>query len=162
MIHQLTHFFDKLIHILQTPWGWVLGLGFALGNYFAAHSFIIFLVVAVTLIDAAWGIAVSIHCGRFTRSELGRLTIAKLAVYGCVIFVFVGLDKFIDSTLATSLVAAAIVLVEFWSSCASMLILFPNFLFLRLLKKALIGEIASKLKIPEEEVRKVLEEKENE
>jgi len=162
MIHQFSHFIDRLIQILQTPWGWVLGFCFALGNYFAEHSFIIFLVVAVTLIDAAWGIAVSVHRGQFTRSELGRLTIAKLAVYGCVIFVFVGLDRFMDSTLATSLVAAAIVLVEFWSSCASMLILFPNFLFLRLLKKALIGEIASKLKVPEEEVMKILEEKENE
>jgi hypothetical protein len=38
-----------------------------------------------------------------------------------------------------------------------MLILYPNFLFLRLLKKALTGEIASKLGIPEEEVKEVLE-----
>ena len=37
-----------------------------------------------------------------------------------------------------------------------MIILFPNFLFLKLFKKALTGEIASKLKIPEEEVEKVL------
>ena len=71
-------------------------------------------------------------------------------------FVFIGLDKFIDSTVTASIIGAAIVLVEFWSSCASMLILYPNFLFLRLLKKALTGEIASKLNIPVEEVEEVL------
>lgn len=162
MLHQFTHFIDRLTQILQTPWGWALGIGLALGNYFAAHSFIVFLVVAVTLIDAAWGIAVSISRGQFTLSELARLTIAKLAVYGCAVFVFVGLDKFMDSTLATSLVAASIILVEFWSSCASMLILFPNFLFLRLMKKALVGEIASKLKMSEEEVLTILEEERKE
>ena len=153
---------DKLLHILQHPTGWVLGIGIAIGNYFSAHSFIVFLVVAVTLIDAVWGIAVSIHQGRFTLSELARLTIAKLAVYGCAIFVFVGLDKVMSTTLSTSLVAAAIVLVEFWSSCASMLILYPNFLFLRLMKKALTGEIASKLRVNEEDVENILNGEKNE
>ena len=37
-----------------------------------------------------------------------------------------------------------------------MLILFPNFLFLKLFRKALTGEIAAKLKISEEEVEAVL------
>lgn len=156
MFHTLTHTYDKLCHILQRPAGWALGILFAIANYFEGHSFVVFLVVAVTLIDAAWGIAVSIHQGHFTLSELLRLTIAKLGVYGSALFVFVGLDKFMGSTITTSVVAGAIVLVEFWSSCGSMLILFPNFLFLRLLKKALTGEIASKLNIPEEEVENVL------
>lgn len=156
MIKTVDRLIDKLVNIIQHPTGWMLGIGIAIGNYFANHSFIVFLVVAVTLIDAAWGIAVSIHQGRFTLSELARLTIAKLAVYGCAVFVFVGLDKFMNTTLSSSLVAAAIVLVEFWSSCASMLILFPNFLFLRLIKKALTGEIASKLRVNEEDVEHIL------
>ncbi len=156
MIKMISHTLDKLVQILHHPAGWALGILVAVTNYFAAHSFAVFLVVAVTLIDAAWGIAVSIHQGRFTLSELLRLTIAKLGVYGSALFVFVGLDKFVGSTITTSVVAGAIVLVEFWSSCGSMLILFPNFLFLRLMKKALTGEIASKLNIPEEEVENVL------
>jgi hypothetical protein len=126
-------------------------------EYIAGHSFVVFLVLAVTLIDAAWGIAVSVHQGKFTLSELARLTVAKIAVYGCALFVFIGLDKFIESTITASVVGAAIVLVEFWSSCASMLILYPNFLFLRLMKKVLIGEIASKLKISEDEARELME-----
>ena len=154
----LEHLLAKLYGILQTGCGWIMGVLFFVADYFAGHSFTVNLVVAVTLMDAFWGIAVSIKQGRFTLSELARLTIAKIAVYGCALFVFVGLDRVADTVVATALIGSAIVLVEFWSSCGSMLILFPNFLFLKLMKKALKGEIASKLHISEEDVDKVLEE----
>jgi len=157
MIQQALHSLTRIPQVLSTGWGWVTLASISVLDYIAGHSFVVFLVVAATLIDAVWGIAVSLKKGEFTKSELARLTIAKLAVYGCVMFVFIGLDKFINSTITASIIGAAIVLVEFWSSCASMLILYPNFLFLRLLKKALTGEIASKLGIPEEEVKEVLE-----
>lgn len=157
MIHQALHSLTRIPQVLSTGWGWVTFASLSVLDYIAGHSFVVFLVLAATLIDAVWGIAVSLKKGEFTKSELARLTIAKLAVYGCVMFVFIGLDKFINSTITASIIGAAIVLVEFWSSCASMLILYPNFLFLRLLKKALTGEIASKLGIPEDEVKEVLE-----
>lgn len=152
-----SHALSKLACLLQTIGGWLALLAITVVDYFAGHGFVVLLVVAVTLMDAAWGIAVSVKQGRFTLSELARLTIAKLAVYGSAMFVFVGLDKIVDNTISASIVGAAIVLVEFWSSCASMLILYPNFMFLRLIKKALTGEIASKLHISEEEVKNVLE-----
>ena len=158
ILRLLTHFASKLLCILQTLWGWLVGGALFAAEYFGGHKFIVFLVLSVTLMDAVWGIAVSIKQGRFTLSELARLTIAKLAVYGCAMFVFVGLDKMTDNILTAAIVGAAIVLVEFWSSCASMLILYPRFLFLRLMKKALTGEIAAKLHIDESEVEKVLEE----
>jgi hypothetical protein len=149
-----------LCAILQTAWGWALGGLIFMTNYlmyyFVGHKFTIFLVVAVTLMDAFWGIVVSYRQGRFTLSELARLTIAKLAVYGCALFVFAGLDRVVDATFTTAIVGSAIVLVEFWSSCGSMLILFPNFLFLKILRKALTGEIAAKLHVSEDEVETVL------
>lgn len=156
--HIAGHAIEKLASILTTIGGWCALLLLFIVDYFAGHSFVVMLVVAVTLLDAVWGIAVSVKQGKFTLSELARLTIAKLAVYGCALFVFVGLDKITDTTFSASIIGAAIVLVEFWSSCASMLILFPHILFLRLMKKALTGEIASKLKISEEDVESVLEE----
>lgn len=156
-VYHAAHSLLKLSHILSNGWGWLIGIGLAFIDYFAGHSFVVFLVAAATLIDAGWGIAVSIHNGKFTKSELARLTFAKLIVYGCVLFIFIGIDKMIDSTITASVIGAAIVLVECWSSCASMLILFPNFLFLRLLKKALLGEIASKLGISEDEAKELME-----
>jgi len=152
----LKHIGVKLLGILQTVQGWVAaGLLFLL-DFIAGHELAVGLVVAVTLMDAAWGITVSIHRRKFALSELARLTIGKLAVYGCAMLVFIGLDKLIGMTLTASVVGAAITLVELWSASASMLILFPNFLFLKLLRKALTGEIASKLGVEPEEVEKVL------
>lgn len=143
--------------MLSTSWGWATFAALAVMDYISGHSFVVFLVLAATIIDAVWGIAVSLKQGEFTKSELARLTIAKFAVYGCAMFIFIGLDKFVDTTITASIVGALIVLVEFWSSCGSMLILFPNFLFLRIMKKALVGEVASKLKISEEEAMELLE-----
>jgi len=152
----IKHIGLKLLGILQTVQGWVVaGLLFLL-DFIAGHELAVGLVVAVTLMDAAWGITVSIHRRKFALSELARLTIGKLAVYGCAMLVFIGLDRLIGMTLTASVVGAAITLVELWSASASMLILFPNFLFLKLLRKALTGEIASKLGVEPEEVEKVL------
>lgn len=147
---------DKLGHILHTVQGWVIAGAVFAADYIAGHELAVGLVIAVTIMDAVWGITVSVKKKRFALSELARLTIGKLAVYGCAMVCFIGLDKMIDMTLSTSIVGAAITLVELWSASASMLILFPNFLFLRLLKKALTGEIAAKLKISEEDVEAVL------
>jgi len=164
MIDMLGHYAMKAVvrlgEILQTMSGWIALAAFFVMDYFAGHGFIVGLAVVVTIMDAVWGIAVSVKQGKFTLSELARLTIAKLAVYGCALTVFVGLDKVTGSIVTGSLVGAAIVLVEFWSCCASMLILYPNFLALKLIKKALTGEIASKLHISEEDVEKVLAEEE--
>ena len=46
---------------------------------------------------------------------------------------------------------------ELWSTAASMLICFPNMPFLQLLKKALVGEIASKLNVKPEDVEAALD-----
>lgn len=147
---------DKLQHILHTIAGWFVGLILFLGDFIGGHELTVGLVVFVTLMDAIWGITVSIKKKRFALSELARLTIGKLAVYGCAMLTFIGLDKMIGMTLSASIISTAICLVELWSASASMIILFPNFFFLKLFKKALTGEIASKLKIPEEEVDAVL------
>lgn len=149
---------SKLAYILTTWLGWATGIALFIAEYFAGHKAIMWLVILVTFMDAAWGIAVSLKQGKFTKSELARLTINKLLVYGSVMFVFVSLDKIIDSTITASVVGTGITLVELWSSCASMLILYPHIAFLRLLKKALTGEIASKLGIDESEVEAVLAE----
>ncbi len=150
------HVLEKLQAILHTVQGWVVAFVLFAADYIAGHELAVGLVVAVTLMDAVWGITVSIRKARFALSELARLTIGKLAVYGCAMLVFIGLDKMVGMTLSASVVGAAITLVELWSASASMLILFPNFLFLKLLRKALRGEIASKLGVKEEDVEDLL------
>lgn len=156
----IKHIGIKLLSILQTVQGWIAAGVLFILDFIAGHELAIGLVIFVTLMDAAWGITVSVRNKKFALSELMRLTIGKLAVYGCAMLVFIGLDKMVGLTLSASIVGAAITLVELWSASASMLILFPNFLFLKLLKKALTGEIATKLGITPEEVSSVLDEME--
>lgn len=159
-IHSIiSHCFSKLMTLSCTAYGWILALLTMIIDYFSPHALVIKLVVAATLLDAIWGIAVSIKEGRFTLSELARNTVGKLTVYGSALFVFVGLDKFTDSTISTKVIGGVIMLVELWSSSASMLILFPDFPFLRLFQKALTGEIAAKLQVPVEEVESALRRK---
>lgn len=160
MLNIIEKIFIKLGAILQTVQGWVIALGLFLAEYFFAdHATVVWLVLTATLLDAVWGIAVSISHGQFTLSELMRLTVAKIAVYGCALAVFIGLDKVTGTELSTDIVGGAIILCESWSMCASMLIIFPHIAILQLLKKALTGEIATKLRIEPEEVEKVLNEK---
>ena len=148
----------KLGTILQTVQGWVVAAGIFVAEYFFAdHATVVWLVLTATLLDAVWGIAVSISHGQFTLSELMRLTVAKIAVYGCALAVFIGLDKVTHTELTTDIVGGAIILCETWSMLGSMLIIYPHIPILQLLRKALTGEIASKLGIPEEEVKEVLE-----
>lgn len=165
MIHVhsiISHCFSKLMTLSCTAYGWILALLTMIIDYFSPHALVIKLVVIATILDAIWGIAVSIKEGRFTLSELMRNTVGKLTVYGSALFIFIGLDKFTDSTISTKVIGALIMLVELWSSSASMLILYPDFPFLRLFQKALSGEIASKLNIPVEDVEKTLKRKKDE
>ena len=162
MTEVLTKTLTKLSAILQTVQGWAIAAGIFLGEYFLTdHAGVVWLVLAVTLLDAAWGIAVSVTHGQFTLSELMRLTVSKIAVYGCALAVFIGLDKITSSELCTDIVGSAIVLCEAWSMSASMLILFPHIPVLQLLRKALTGEIANKLRTTPEEVEGVFNANEN-
>lgn len=157
--------FLKLGEALQHVWGWIIAVGLFIADIFAGHGFIVNLVVAVTLMDAIWGITVSLKQKKFALSELMRQTVGKIAVYGCALFGVAGVDFYLNSqtglemTITTAIVGVVIVLTELWSSTASMLILFPDFPVLHLLEKALTGEIARKLNIPENEVTEVLKRK---
>lgn len=157
MIQIIEKLFSKLTAILQTVQGWAVAAGIFVAEYFFAdHATVVWLVVAVTLMDAVWGVAVSVRHGQFTLSELLRLTIAKVAVYGCALAVFIGLDKVTGTELSTDVVGSAIILCEAWSMMGSMLIIYPRVPILQLLRKALTGEIANKLRITPEEVEDAL------
>lgn len=73
---------DKLQSILHTLAGWVVAILLFLADFIVGHELAVGLVVFVTLMDAVWGITVSIKKKRFALSELARLTIGKLQVFG--------------------------------------------------------------------------------
>ena len=86
------HTGEKLLSILHTVQGWIVAVVLFMLDFIAGHELAVGLVVAVTLMDAIWGITVSIKRKKFALSELARLTVGKLAVYGCAMLAFIGLD----------------------------------------------------------------------
>lgn len=152
--------FTKLSMIFQTVQGWLIALGMFLAEYFfATHGTVVKAVLILTILDAVWGIAVSIKQGKFTLSELMRQTVAKIAIYGSALAAFIQIDKVANTELCTIIVSIPILICEAWSMAGSMLIIKPDMLFLRLFRKALAGEIANKLGITPEEVEGVLNNK---
>ena len=154
----IEHFLNKLCEVLSTVWGWILALCLIIANVVAGYETMVGCTVAAVVRDAIGGISASIKQKRFAKSELARDSFSKLAVYGSVILLFIFIDKLIGVTngLTTSVICIGIILVELWSMAASMLICFPNMPFLQLLKKALVGEIASKLNVKTEDVENAL------
>lgn len=153
-------FLSKLGYLLNTIWGWIAGLGLAILSAIGDHKLAVGFVVVVVLLDAVWGIAASVSQKKFAVSELTRDTFAKLIVYGTVIIIFCFLDRLFGEgvTLTTAAICGAIMLVELWSIAGNALIVFPHMPFLRLLRPALTGEIASKLHIDPDKVKDTLEE----
>ena len=137
------HFLYKLQAILSTFSGWVSLLGVFLANFFARYQSAIEAVVIVVTLELTWAIASAVKRGTFAYSYLGKESVSKLSVYGSVIVGFVVLDKLVGVVLpvTTILICSLISLVELWSMAGSMLIVFPNMPFLRLLRPILRGEM---------------------
>lgn len=154
----------KIGEVLQYPLAWLAGLGLFIADAFTRGKLTIYLVVVACIVDLICGIAVAIHRGKFTRSELMRLTVEKLLVYGCVMLIFLCIDGAIaeetgfELSLTSTLVGVVITLTEAWSFLASLLILFPKNALLRMMQKALTAEIAGKLGVEKEEVEAILAE----
>lgn len=145
--------------ILSTACGWITGIFLVILNAIVAHSTTITFVVFVVVMDLVWGIAASVKMHRFTTSELMRDTVGKFAVYGTAILAFCFLDRMLGESvvLTTAVICSVIILVELWSSMGNALIVFPNMPFLKLFRGALVGEIANKLHVSEDEVRRAFE-----
>ena len=123
----LEHFLNKLEEVLSTVWGWVMCLCLLIANFMVGYEVMVGFTVGAVVMDAVWGIAASLKQGRFTKSELARDSFSKLSVYGSVILIFIFIDKLmgVGNGLTTSVISIGIILVELWSTAASMLICFP-------------------------------------
>ena len=151
----------KLADALTCGWGWLLGAAIAAANFFAGYRLAMTGILAAVAFDALFGIWVARRQGRFILSELLRATFFKLMVYLNLVVVFVFIYKFagaggLETRITTMLIASALCLAEAWSSCGNALIINPNFPLLRLLRRALTGEIARKLEIEPDEVENYL------
>lgn len=158
----IPHLVEKTIEFAKYPMAWLAGLIMFACNALTGGRLIIYMVVIASVIDLGCGIAVSVKRKKFTLSELIRQTVEKLVVYGLALVVFLVIDSLIaegtglEVALTGGVVGIVITFAETWSFLAALLILYPKNPLLKLLQKALTGEIARKLDIEEAEVAKIL------
>lgn len=143
---------------MSSPAGWFVATASLLLDNILGHGASIFMVLVTVIIDMYLGIRVSHKRGKFTLSFLMRETVGKIEVYGISLLVFITIDTILPEriSISTEIVSTIIILVEFWSSAAALLILYPKTPLLKLLQKRLTGEIATKLDITPEEVEHIL------
>ena len=150
----------KLPEILKSAWGAIMAIAVAGANFFAGYEFMVAFVFLCAVLDQFFGTVVAVKQHKFVLSELMRNTVVKLMSYGGVMFIVVGIEHVLgsDSRITMSIVTAVIAAAELWSISGNVLIIKPDFVFFKLLRPTLKGEIGRKLGIEPEEVDKALSE----
>ena len=150
---------NKLSDMLSHVWGWVLLICGSTFNVIAGYKAALVLVGFVILGDLFFGIAAAKKQGKYTQSELIRATINKCGAYYFVLLVAVMIEQVVtwDWFLLTNTFATVIAITELWSIAGNILIINPNAPFFRIMRSALVGEIARKLGRSEDEVKEDFE-----
>lgn len=157
----MKHVVDKITDIMSSGTGVFAWVVCTITGFLSGYEGMFGLLFFCVLTDASWGIYNAIKDGRFVLSDLMRATVGKILSYCSVFLVIIWIEKIlhIESGICSAIIVGVIALTEVWSICGHILIRFPNLLFFRLLKPALVGEIARKLHIEEKDVEQILNEK---
>lgn len=138
----------KLESVAFSLAGWCIAIGTAVFTFFLPEIYAFGVVFVAIMLDAFFGLSVAVHSRRdFALSKLGRVTLFKMSAYMATLILVFMVEKmahdqgFIGVKVAAGWAAAC----EFWSMSASILILWPEAPFFKLLRKQLKGEIAAKL-----------------
>lgn len=156
----------KLVEPLRSVVGWVsVTIAYFFTFLGEAKSLLGFIVIAV-VIDTILGIIVALRVRKQKiESARARECVFKLFVYVSIFLVFVFVDKTIindsDVFITLRIVTSLILLCEGWSIMGNSLILYPKMPFLRLFKRFLLGEMAKKMNLSEEETKEIMEERED-
>lgn len=139
---------SKLETVAGSLFGWLLATGTALLNFFLPEIYAFGVVFVAIMLDAFFGLTVALHTRKdFALSKLGRITLFKISAYMASLALVFMVEKlvhdggFIGIKVAAGWAAAC----EFWSMSASILIIWPEAPFFKIMRRHLKGEIAAKL-----------------
>lgn len=121
----------------------------------APEWFAFAVVLTAIILDAIFGSIVSIHKKRgFALSKLGRVTSFKIFSYGASLLVVFLIEKLIHDQgfIGIKIAAGWAAACEFWSMSASILIIWPEAPFFRIMRRALKGEMSAKLGTPIDDI----------
>lgn len=143
----LAHLLTYGYKLMTSTYGWLLAVISAVGTFFAPEKLSFLFVAVAILLDALFGIMVSASLGKFMLSKLMRVTFFKFTAYGAALAVWFMIETLAHDSnyIAVKVVAGYALACEFWSMSASILILWPEATFFKILRRYLKGEIAAKL-----------------
>lgn len=152
-------FLDRLHSIISSVWGALTIMCMMVVNFIVDYRLAFVGVGISVLIDMIVGIWAAIRKGEYAQSELARDTISKILTYGGALVIIIYIEKLcgVDIHIGTNISAACICAVELWSIAGNALIINTNLSFFRLIRSALVGEIARKLRITEDDVKTAFE-----
>ena len=151
----LYNIFTALQKVGGSVYGWLLSSIFAGASFFATEKYCFYLVFVAILLDALFGTIVSISKRKkFALSKLGRLTVFKIISYGAALVVVFMIEKLAHDTgfIGVKVAAGWAAACEFWSMSASILIIWPEAPFFRIMRRQLKGEISAKLGKPLDDI----------
>lgn len=153
----------KIIATLTTGWGWLIALCSFVVSFFDKESELLIKIIwVVVFIDLVLGIASAIKRKKHVLSQAIIKSAFKYAIYTLFFWVMVAAEKGIgaDLFIASKITFGFAVAAEAWSMMAHIAILNPGFIFVRILRKALAGEVAKKLGCTPDEAIAILDGKE--
>lgn len=143
----ILHQINLLDKVTASSYGLALAAVCNVFAFFAPEKYAFTVVFVAVFLDAFFGTWVAIRTNKFLLSKLGRATMLKLISYGAALVLIYMVERMAhDGTFIGVRVAAAwAAACEFWSLSASILILWPEASFFKILRRHLRGEIAAKL-----------------
>lgn len=153
----------KIPSVFNNVLGWILAIISGYITWLADAKGAILLILICIFWDMGWGVAAAIKQHNFVLSHLLRETFWKIIVYVGSLSIILFAERTIggDFNFTVKIVAVIGATVELFSSAGNILIIKPDFHFVRLFSKYLIGEIAQKMKKTEGEVQKMLKNEQN-
>lgn len=143
MLHQI----NLLAKVTASYYGWALAAACNVFAFFAPEKYAFTVVFVAVFLDAIFGTWVAVKTGSFLLSKLGRATMLKIISYGSALVLIYMVERMAHegSFIGVRVAAAWAAACEFWSLSASVLILWPDASFFKILRRHLRGEIAAKL-----------------
>ena len=155
LLSVILSFFVKLGELLSSFCGWFVMLIMIAFNFLVDYKIAFIAVITCIMIDMIVGIWSALKQKKYAKSELMRDTFSKLFTYCGALITIIFMEKLIgiEILITTNICAAIICATELWSIAGNALIINPNLHFFKFVKFALVGEIARKLHIGEEDVK---------
>lgn len=148
----------KIPAVFNNIFGWVLAFCTGFVAWLGNEGISLLIVLVAIGWDLIWGVAVAVKQKKFVLSRLLRETMVKVFIYIGTLLIVLVCERSLNESwgVLTRIVAVIAACIELFSAAGNILIIKPNFAFVRLFKKYLIGEIAEKLNIGTDEAEVII------